>query len=259
MKGDEAVAKALEREFRKTLASVATLTKFSQQIGKLLSLMGFTEFSVFHWTSAGYYLRTAPTIRIKNNSKQSVDQAISHLLNAAAMRPNNELLDIYYEETDSLIDPPQSAVRRGCCLLSTRIASYGYIVRKGGQASSSQQVLCVVDENKSPDQFRVHTKKNRLALDTINRVVEEVGMDLFPDLFTASGCEDKITKGSKPLNLLNIIARNDVTLSQAAEMLGISVDTANKKIAKIKSELGTSTLPSAVFHAANKGLIDRVL
>jgi DNA-binding CsgD family transcriptional regulator len=98
-----------------------------------------------------------------------------------------------------------------------------------------------------------------MALDAINKVVEEVGVDRFPGLFAITESEDKINIGSKPLRLLNIVAQDDVTLSQAAEMLDISVDTANKQIAKIKSELGVSTLPSAVFYAANKGLIDKIL
>lgn len=261
LKGNEVVAKALESEFRKTLTSVTTLAEFTQQIGKLLGFMGLSEFSVFHWTSASYYLRQAPKILINNTSKQFVDQAISYLLNAAAMglRPNKALLDIYYEETESRIDPTPLAVRRGCCLLSTQAANYGYIVRKDPRASSCQQVLCIVDKTKSSDQFRVQIKNNRLALDTINRIIADVGVDRFPTHFTARSNEDESSVGSKPLSLLNVIAQNDVTLSQAAEMLDISVDTANKKIAKIKSDLGVSTLPSAVLYAANKGLIDKVL
>jgi DNA-binding CsgD family transcriptional regulator len=98
-----------------------------------------------------------------------------------------------------------------------------------------------------------------MALDAINKIVEDIGIDRFPGLFAVSESEDKINIGSKPLRLLNIIAQDDVTLNQAASILDISVDTANKHIAKIKSELGVSTLPSAVFYAANKGLIDRVL
>jgi DNA-binding CsgD family transcriptional regulator len=59
----------------------------------------------------------------------------------------------------------------------------------------------------------------------------------------------------KPLKLLNLLAGEDVTLYEAADILKISVDTANKYVAKIKSEFGVLTLPAAVLYATERGLI----
>ena len=61
----------------------------------------------------------------------------------------------------------------------------------------------------------------------------------------------------KSLQLLNLLAGEDVTLYQAAEILRISIDTANKHVAKIKSNFGVVTLPAAILYAAEEGLIKR--
>lgn len=259
MERRENVVIGLEQEFRKALQGVVTLTEFTQEIGKLLGLMGFSDFSFFNWTAAGHYDRTWPKKLIKKTSEQTVNQAVNYFVDTVSGQPNTALLNIYYKETGSPVDPPESSIRRGCYRLVTSTGNYAYFTRKGSQTTNFQQVLSVVNKNDDSDQFRVHIEKNQLALDTINRVVEEIGVDRFPVLFSTSKSKDKVNIGSKPLRLLNIIAREGITLSQAADVLDITVDTANKHIAKIKSELGVTTLPSAVFHAANKGLIDRVL
>ena len=259
MEGDKVLAKALESEFLEALAEVTSPAELTQSIEKLLGLMGYREFSVFHCTAAGYYLKKPPKILINNNSTQPVHQAIRYFYSVSAMRPSQELLDIYYEETNSLFDSPNTSVRRGCCILGTPATNYGYVFRKGSQASSGQQVLSVVDKTCSSNQFTVQTKNNRLALDALNKSIQEVGLKRFPQHFSDSASKESITATNTQLCLLNIIAHNDVTLSQAARIMGMSVDTANKKIAKIKSDFGVSTLPSAVLYATNKDLIDRVL
>lgn len=259
MKRRENVVIGLEEEFRKALEGVVTLTEFTQEIGKLLGLIGFSDYSFFNWTIADQYERVWPRILIKNTSEKTVNQAVNYFVDTVSGQFNTALLNICYKETASPVDPPESLIRCGCYRLITSTGNYAYFTRKGTQTPSFQQVLSVASKKYDSDQFRVHIENSQLALDTINRIVEEIGVDRFPGLFTVDKSKDTINIGSKPLRLLNIIAREGITLGQAAEVLDISVDTANKHIAKIKSELGVTTLPSAVFQAANKGLIDRVL
>jgi len=60
---------------------------------------------------------------------------------------------------------------------------------------------------------------------------------------------------AKPLQLLILLAGEDLTLYEAADTLRISVHTANKYVAKIKLEFGVLTLPAAVLYAAKEGYI----
>lgn len=259
MERNESVVIGLEVEFRKALEGVETLTAFTRELGKLLGLMGFSDFSVLSWNPVGRYHRNPPTTLIKNSSQQTLNQAVDYLADTVVAQPDKGILQACFEEIESLVDPAESSVRCSSYRLTTRSGNYGYFIRKGSQSRGFLQVLCVVDSSKDPDQFTKKIEQHQMALYSINKVIEEIGLEQFPEHFSAIESEDKVSVGSKPLRLLNIIALDNVTVSQAAEMLDISVDTANKYIAKIKLELGVSTLPSAVFYASNKGLIDRVL
>lgn len=60
----------------------------------------------------------------------------------------------------------------------------------------------------------------------------------------------------KQLELLTILAKNNVTLGGAADKMCVSLDTANKHIAGAKSALDAKTQAAAVFRAVAAGLID---
>ena len=61
---------------------------------------------------------------------------------------------------------------------------------------------------------------------------------------------------AKPLRLLTTMACNNLTLTQAASKLCISLDTANKHMALAKKSLGTGSQANAVYIAVKQGLID---
>lgn len=60
---------------------------------------------------------------------------------------------------------------------------------------------------------------------------------------------------SKPLVLLDILAKKDLNLKQAAKELNITLNTANKHIASAKQALGVNTQAAAVYRAVKQGLI----
>ena len=253
------LASRLETEFRRALEGVETLKAFTTEIYKLLHLLGFSEFTFLHWMPGGHYHRLPPKPLLTSTSPQSVNKVLSYLVDTASGQINTDLLNIHYQETDSPLYPPNSTVRRGCYTLTTCSRNYAYLIRKCGQTSSCQQVLCIVNDSKNSQEFKFHIEEHLLALDAITRVIETVGQDRFADLYKVEESDAKINIGSKPLRLISMIAIDDLTIGQAAERLCISVDTANKHIAKVKSELSLTTLPSAVFYATNKGLIDRII
>ena len=63
-------------------------------------------------------------------------------------------------------------------------------------------------------------------------------------------------KNPKPIRLLTIMAKFDLNLSQAADKLCISIDTANKHMAMAKEMFGSRSQVNAVYRAIQKGLID---
>ena len=60
----------------------------------------------------------------------------------------------------------------------------------------------------------------------------------------------------RPLRLLTTMAKQDLSLAQAANSLCISIDTANKHMALAKKALGTRSQANAVYLAIKLGFID---
>jgi len=52
------------------------------------------------------------------------------------------------------------------------------------------------------------------------------------------------------------MAKNDLTLTQAADKLCLSTHTINKHMAMAKKELGARTQATAIYRAIQGGLID---
>ena len=249
----ETLVARLESEFNSSLEPAVTLKALTKKTGQLLRLMSFGDFCFIQGAVPDRFNRQQHKILISTLPQKEVDRAINYLYDAALGQVNRDLSKISYEETDSLVDPSKSGIKRGCYILFTRTGNYAFFLRKAAKSLKAQQVLCIVGREDS-ENFKDQVERNLLAIDSINRVVEKIGLEKFPGIFDS---QNEINLDSKPIRLLNMIAQDDFTINQAARMLNMPVDTANKYIARVKSELGVSTLPSAVFYAASKGLIDR--
>lgn len=97
---------------------------------------------------------------------------------------------------------------------------------------------------------------NRHLLHILCKAVDYVGTVKFPSFFLDSGSTE-VKIFPKPLRLLVLLAREDLTLNDAAARLGITRSTANAHVAAIKNAFGTRTLWGSVFKAMQLGLIDK--
>ncbi len=69
------------------------------------------------------------------------------------------------------------------------------------------------------------------------------------------GRSEAMTPGSRPLQLLELLATQNMTLYEAASHLNISVSTANQHVAAAKRALNARTTTAAVVEAVRRGLI----
>lgn len=97
---------------------------------------------------------------------------------------------------------------------------------------------------------------NRHVFQTLCKATDYVGTVKFASYFLDSGNTD-IRIFPKPMRLLNLLAREDLTLNDAAARLSITRSTANAHVAAIKNAFGTRTLWGSVFKAMQLGLIDK--
>lgn len=116
-------------------------------------------------------------------------------------------------------------------------------------------MLAVSSAGMSQADFRRKTADARPTLHLLADAIDYIGVTKFADFFATRGNGRNIIITPKPLRLLNALAKNNITLKEAASKLCISLDTAHKHITAAKSALGANTQAAAVYLAIKEGLI----
>lgn len=98
--------------------------------------------------------------------------------------------------------------------------------------------------------FITLTKSHSAAL----HLLGDTAIRVYQNKFTSHNPTPRINP--KPLRLLTIMAKSDLSLGQAADKLCISTDTANKHMAMAKEMFGSRSQANAVYRAIQEGWID---
>ena len=102
--------------------------------------------------------------------------------------------------------------------------------------------------------FEALINKNFTYLQTLGGLIDTVGRSKFRSHFH-NPKSSIIALSPRPLRLLAVLQK-DLTLNEAAEVLGISISTANQHIAAAKKAFGTHTTHGTIIAALNEGLLD---
>ena len=98
------------------------------------------------------------------------------------------------------------------------------------------------------------------ALRALAELAGHIGLRRFPDAFAAEDEPDPDQPGpkraAKALRVLTAIARDDLTLNEAADKLCISIHSANHQIADARRMFGAATNLGAVVNAIKAGAIE---
>jgi hypothetical protein len=129
--------------------------------------------------------------------------------------------------------------------------AYNVIILQG----TYRAFLGVSSHNCPPKQFQQIVTANFPNLQILGNAVDSVGRTKFKSHFHNEKYNPRIPINSKPLQLLAVL-KKDLTLNEAAEVLNISISTANQQIAAAKKALGTHTTHGTVIAAIKEGLID---
>jgi predicted DNA-binding protein (UPF0251 family) len=117
-------------------------------------------------------------------------------------------------------------------------------------------LLSLTAQHVQSDELVRRAIANQKLLQILCKAVDYVGTAKFPRFFLDSASTE-IKIFPKPLRLLVLLAKEDLTLNDAAASLGITRSTANAHVAAIKNAFGTRTLWGSVFKATQLGLIDK--
>lgn len=106
-----------------------------------------------------------------------------------------------------------------------------------------------------PEKFQKIVNANIKQIHALGDMIDKVGNKKFRKKFHNPKCRPYIPIPPRPLQLLETLAQKDLTLNEAAEVLNISISTANQHIAAAKKSLNAHTTHGLVLAAQREGLI----
>lgn len=116
-------------------------------------------------------------------------------------------------------------------------------------------VLMVLAEGVGRQKFKELIENKKTELRALTTAIDYIGGNKYPEHFCSIDDSSTNTISARPLELLNTLAKDNISLKHAAEKMFISLDTANKHMASVKRVLGANTQASAVYLALERGLI----
>lgn len=244
-------------EFVRVLSGTKSINDFNQRILTVLEPLGFSDFAL---------------VRRKNNGRIevplcSMPKALMEMYEAEKYCRHDMVLD--YLDAGNLDPIYLSMVKRTIDNVSLMTRTF----------KRNQEILSLYEQFELYDAYLIPVRFDRgeenergifwaiargVGFDDFSPLVERCKpvLRLLADTVNFIGFTryysggDQPGMGTRPLRLLSTMAKNDLSLSQAADVLCISIDTANKHMAMAKKALGTSSQANAVYLALKQGLID---
>lgn len=122
-------------------------------------------------------------------------------------------------------------------------------------APDQRAVFSVSTKGSDREAFEAVILRNICPLLMLAKGVDTVGRRRFPTLFHGGKVKAYIPISDRPLQLLDLLAKKELSLKEAAAVLGISISTANQMIASAKKAFGVHTTTGAVVAAIRAGYI----
>lgn len=250
-----------EIEVHVELAKAKDLREFIQKITKIVRSFGFSDFSFVRMQQMRQpelSLWTTPAEIPQYYADEEIWQHDFMLQYAVEnTRP------IYQSVIDTYIDtaPFETITIKKNKQIQAFVKEIGFLdyynipIRSANR--NGNVLLSVTTRFMDSLRFRCQVQKVKDKLESLCRAIDAVGISRFPESFLNSSESATLFMGAKPLLLLRLIGNEDLTLTQAAEKMNISLKTANKHIANAREALGARTTQGAVAKAWKLGLLGR--
>lgn len=241
------------------LARAKDFHEFSQRIKSIINGMGFTDFAFPRLNTTGMQLGTLYT------NQEIVDLHESEEFNGyniVVKHAHVATTPIFSSTIEQYISnsPFETEIFKRNHAFYRVCKCYGYydfyFIPIKAFNGNGNAMLSVTTKKMDSSGFQRQIAKHEQDLNQLAQAIEYIGTRKFPESFLNSKESSQITVTPKPLQLLNTLAKDNITLKIAASQLGISLDTANKHIANIKHALGANTQAAAVYRAIKEGLIE---
>jgi DNA-binding CsgD family transcriptional regulator len=237
------------------------LADMMSRVLRFIQRLGFTDFSLTRMASkdpnSAMILGTTPAAMAEHYSHRNVWEH-DLMLQYAAVQTE----PLYQTTVDGYIAsaPFVSETIRSNRETRAFIKGFGYqeyynIPMKATNGNGNV-LIAVTAKNCSPAQVQQLASRNTVALQILARAVDHIGTRRFPKLFLDKLESQEVVINPRPLQLLTTMAKDNMTLNEAAIKLNMALSTANQHIAAIRNALDANSTVAALYRAIKAGLID---
>lgn len=255
----EFAASAYDYDINRQLSTASTLEMFRTQIRTILGKMGFSHFTFSHLESAAqveHQLLNVPSELLEDYRREAFFEADLILEYA-----KENTSPMYHSRADAFLAdlPFETEFFRRNRYLFDMLRSHGfhdYFLMPANAVNGQGKVLfSVTTHDLDPIEFRALVEAQKPMLILLGRAIDRVATRKFSDALYRAVPKTKPDIQPQLLELLEVLAREDLTLTQAAHWLGRSVPTVNQQIAAIRRAFNVNTTIGALFEANRLGLI----
>lgn len=242
-------------EFLKILTRADDKDDFIARINSVIANFGFSGFSFFTISDACVDAPFFTTPELINAYK--LESYFKHDLVIASILAKNYKPVFLSTLKHFLYDPPVMTH-----IIERNLEIYRLYGRYGIQdayffpiAPDEENKQCpalfvIMNTVEGDELFPARINRYQPILELLAKAIHVIGYSKFYSGLSSG------TITPKALQLLTFMAKNNVSLTQGADALGISIDKANKLMGKAKKELATESQANAVYLAIKRGFID---
>ena len=250
----------LELDLYRYLDDADGIEEFKWRIKNLVQKWGFSDFSFARPQSpceADMELITLPRALLDTYGAEGF---FEHDLNVQYFKRNTAPVFQSTLEKFIMEMPFATETTERSRELYRMLGSYGYhdfyFVITSDRNQNGIGVLAVSCKGQNQIEFRKKVQNNRTQVHKLAEVIDCLSTAKFPDLYPKPiDGRSEVKISSRPMRLLTALARDDLTLNEAAEKMGISIHTANQHVATARRAFGAKTNTGAIYRAFKTGLL----
>jgi DNA-binding CsgD family transcriptional regulator len=250
------------RELRchRELIGARHMEEFGERVSARLTTLGFSNFSFSRLKNKGDIRHPLNTLSVRMAERYSDPAIAEHdlLLQYATIntKPIYKSAIDRYVESSPFISETIIANRESRKVTESCGYNDFYDIPIRACNGNGNVMLAVTAKDLDIHQFYQLVEQNKEELQVLAQAIDHIGTRKFPTDFLGAAENRKIAINSRPLELLRVMAAENLTLNDAAKRLHISVSTANQHVAAARSALDANTNLTALYRAMKEGLID---
>jgi len=250
-----------ERDLFQWLVNAKDYRKFERRVADELSTFKLNGWAYIR-LDIPIQLSASDTLgTICKEHSRSYDEGGFYECDLLIQHVNESMLPVFKSDIDNYVQnsPFVTADMKRYKELSKLNESYGcndsYCIPLANAKREGRALFALNSKGMHEQTFKSVVNDKSAILKAIGRAINDAGVINFPDLFTDGKRAFEKMVNSQPFNLLVTMVKYDLTLNQAADRLGISVNTAQKHISNIRRALNAKTNYGAYETALRQGLI----